>query len=443
METQFKMDTKRITIIGFGFFVILMTWQVYNTYCPLFLNELLQNRYGGEEEDYLYVIGIIMAADNVLALFMLPLFGKLSDKTNTKMGKRMPYIAVGLVLTALVFPFMAVAFINNSLVGLIIVMLLFLIIMNIYRSPVVSLMPDITPKPVRSKANGLINLIGYVGAIFAGGLAMVFAFDADNPNPMLVLFIFTSVLIFAIFVVLIKTINENAIIEEHKEELELGEKSSETESSVEETLSTGDKKNFWILIFAALFWYMGFNALETYLSLFAEKFIEGGVSTSGLMVIVMTFSSLITFMPAGNLSLKVGRKLIVLIGLVLLVVSFALFGMFASSAPISLLMFLIFFVGVGWAMINVNAYPMIVEMANKENVGTYTGYYYTSTMAAQSITPVLIGLIMTKYTKGLELLFPYASLMMAVALVIFIFFKSYKSNDSEAKKGLSAFDIED
>ena len=166
-----KLNYKRTFFIGCAFFSILMLWQVYNTYCPLMLQSLLADKFNVENE-LTYVIGIIMAADNLFALFMLPIFGKLSDKTNTKYGKRMPYIIVGMVLSALLFPLIVVCFMKGSLAGVIIMMGIILIIMNAYRNPAVALMPDVTPKPLRSGANGIINLVGYIGAVIAGALAM-------------------------------------------------------------------------------------------------------------------------------------------------------------------------------------------------------------------------------------------------------------------------------
>ena len=174
-ERTLKLNYKRTLIIGFAFFSILMVWQAYNFYCPLFLNTLLSPilRENGNLRYSEFIIGAIMALDNVLALVMLPIFGKLSDKTNTKYGKRMPYIILGMAATIIVFPFMALCYIWNSLVGLIVTMLIVLVIMNVYRSPAVAIMPDVTPKPLRSTANGLINLVGYFGPIVITVVNMV------------------------------------------------------------------------------------------------------------------------------------------------------------------------------------------------------------------------------------------------------------------------------
>lgn len=173
MQSELKLNTRNTFFIGFGFFSILMLWQIYNSYAPIFLHRLLSVD-GSINESDAPLVGFIMALDNLLALFMLPLFGVLSDRTKSRFGRRMPYIIGGMFVAALIFPFIVVTFILNTFAGLIIVMLLVLIVMNIYRNPAVALMPDVTPKPLRSKANGIINLIGYTGAIIGGALVLIF-----------------------------------------------------------------------------------------------------------------------------------------------------------------------------------------------------------------------------------------------------------------------------
>lgn len=241
-----KLNYRSTLYIGFGFFSILMLWQIYNTYAPIFLGRLLS---GGSEIDpgTAPVVGFIMALDNFFALFMLPIFGILSDRTKSKYGRRMPYIIVGMFVAAVIFPLIAVMYILNSLVGVIVMMLLVLIVMNVYRNPAVSLMPDVTPKPLRSKANGIINLIGYVGAIIGGGLVIVFGQSVDDPIMSILPFLIVSgVMIVAMIVLLIK-VKENKIVEETKEDMELGEKLSTTIGEIGENipLSKSDRSNMY------------------------------------------------------------------------------------------------------------------------------------------------------------------------------------------------------
>lgn len=457
-----KLNYKRTFYIGFAFFTILMIWQLYNHYSPLFLESLLQDRFPGQKEQMYYLIGIIMACDNLFAIFMLPIFGALSDKTNTRWGRRMPYIIFGMFATALIFPLIALMFINETLIGLIVMMGIILIIMNIYRNPAVALMPDVTPKPLRAKANGIINFVGYLGAILAGGLAIVLKigkrvnneYIINQKNNALIAFIIGSFFMLLALVLLLLKINENKLIEETKADLALGEKLSQTIERTDENkpLSPIDRRNFIIILFSVLFWFISFNAIETFNSLFCAK-ILGDDSINGTIVIVMTVSSIITFLASMNLSLKIGRKMTVLIGLVLIILGFAgiIILMLASGAftsttavniPLIILYLLIALCGVGWALINANSYPMIVEMANKNNVGKYTGYYYTSSMLAQTITPIAVGLWMSFNTLGLKVLYIYSFITMVIALLIFTFFKENKKIVKKISHGFEAFNDE-
>ena len=256
---ELKLDYKRTFYIGLAFFSILMIWQLYNHYCPIFLNHLLGQKYQ-DANSLLYIVGVIMAADNLFAIFMLPIFGALSDKTKTRWGRRMPYIIGGMLASVILFPFIAVMFILNSLVGVIVMMGLILVVMNIYRNPAVALMPDITPKPLRSKANGIINFAGYLGAIFAGGLAIFFSVGeygepSWNPTNPLIAFLIGSILMLVVMVLLFVKIKENKLVEETKEEMALGELLSQTHAKIEENkpLSPIDKRNMIILLFSVLF----------------------------------------------------------------------------------------------------------------------------------------------------------------------------------------------
>ena len=435
-----KLNYKRTFFIGCAFFSILMLWQVYNTYCPLMLQSLLADKFQVENE-LTYVIGIIMAADNLFALFMLPLFGKLSDKTKSRFGKRMPYIVVGMILSAILFPLIVVCFINKSLAGVIIMMGIILIIMNAYRNPAVALMPDVTPKPLRSGANGIINLVGYIGAVIAGALAMFL----KTEETYLYSFLIASAFLIIAVVILIITINENKILVEVESDMKKGEElsSSLEEVTEDKPLSKSDKKNMWILLIAILFWFISFNAIETFNSLYCQKILnETGLA--GTFTIILTVSSIITFATLGTLSNKLGRKLTVLIGLASIIFGIIIISIYSYTPLIeSGLIFIIYiavvFIGIGWALVNINSYPMIVEMANKNNVGEFTGKYYTFSMIGQTVTPILVGLIMSFNDSGLRVLYIYSLITMIIAAIIFFFVKEKKVAIKEAKKGFEVF----
>lgn len=452
-----KLNYKNTLIIGLAFLGILMLWQVYNTYCPIMLDYLLKANFD-PEKDYYYITGVIMALDNLVALIIMPIFGNLSDKTKTKYGKRMPYILLGSLISALIFPFIAITFIINSLVGVIITMCLILVVMQSYRSPAVALMPDLTPKPLRSSANGIINLVGYFGAIVAALLGMVYKIKddttmADAASIALVPFIITSVVMIIVMIVLALKINENKMLDEMKDELALGEELAETIEKVEDDrpLCKEDKKNMWILITSIFLWFMAFNSVETFNSLFCQKILNSS-GVHGTFTIILTLSSVATFALLTPLSKKIGRKYTVSIGLACLVLGFLSMSIFAytlnpnnenNSFVVIYLSTVV--VGVGWALVNVNSYPMMVEMATGKNIGKFTGYYYGASMLAQSITPILVGLIMSNSNVGLKALYVYACVFMALALLVFIFIKENKEvrdklKNSSTKQGFEMLD---
>lgn len=444
-----KLNNKRTILIGFSFFTILMLWQVYNFYCPLFLRQLFLEYFGKENN---YLIGLIMAFDNILALIMLPIFGTLSDKTTTKFGKRMPYIVIGTLISLLAFPFIVLLFIKQSLVGVIIMMALILIAMNIYRAPSVALMPDVTPKPLRAKANAIINFVGYIGAIIGSLLTMIFIKKTDageliSGDYLYLPFIITSVFMLAALIVLVLKIRENTIVKQMQPEMELGEKLSETVEEIKDDKPLGkqDKCNLWILIFSVFLWYFAFNAVETFGSTYATVVLN--TKSWGIATAILAISSLITFLPSTLLTKKVGRKLSIVIGLGLMVLSLGL-ALFVKSFGIWLILLMIV-AGCGWAIINVNSYPMFVELSSSKNVGKFTGYYYSASQIAQSITPVAIGFVFD--WLGYKAYFPYAAIFMAIALIVFSFVKVPKkqvelvenSEKDETKEDTKANEIED
>ena len=445
-KKQLKLNYKNTFLIGLAFFAILMLWQVYNTYCPLILEELLANRY--EDANKLtYVIGIIMAMDNLAALILMPIFGVLSDKTKTKKGKRMPYILIGMLASALLFPLIATFYLLNSLMGVILLMMLVLIIMQGYRSPAVALMPDITSKPLRSKANGIINLVGYIGAIIAGALAMVFKKTDGSSQSLVYLWPFVIASIFmliAMFILYFK-VDEIKLLKENKEAIEYGEKYSQSLENVSEErpLSKKDFKNLIIILIAIFFWFMSFNAIETFNSLFCQKILnDSGIH--GTFTIILTVSSILSFIVLSPLADKIGRKASILIGLLGLIIGLTIIAILAYFTPVESIVNWVWaiyvctiLIGFSWALVNINSYPMIVEMANKNNIGKFTGYYYSASMIAQTLTPILIGIIMSLNDSGLRLLYVYSAFMMILATVVFLFVKERKSSKEIRKENKS------
>lgn len=436
---ELKLNYRSTLYIGFGFFSILMLWQIYNSYAPIFLGRLLSETGTVDSQDA-PLVGFIMALDNLFALFMLPLFGILSDKTKTKYGRRMPYIILGMFAAAILFPLIAVAYILNSLAGVIIMMLMILIIMNIYRNPAVSLMPDVTPKPLRSRANGIINLIGYVGAIIGGGLVIVFGESGTRSITTVAPFLIVSGVMLVAMIVLFIKIKENKLVEETKEDMQIGEELSVSiEKVTEDTpLSKKDKTNMIFILIAVFLWFAAFNSIETFISSYSENVLEN-FNIAGTITIILVISSMITFIPAGILAGYIGRKFTVIAGLAFMIIGlFVAMTIHAATAPFFLSIAVI---GIGWALINVNSYPMMVEMAHKNNVGKYTGFYYTSSMLAQSFTPIVAGAFINQI-GNYNVLFPYALFLTIGAFIVFFFVKENRNAKKEIKKGLDAFDVD-
>lgn len=465
---KLKLNYKNTFFIGSAFFVILMLWQMYNHYCPLFLEYLLIEKTGHSNE---FLIGCIMAADNILAIIMLPIFGNLSDKTNTKYGKRMPYILIGMLASAVLFPLIAIMFYLGKLVGVIIMMLVILIIMNMYRNPAVALMPDVTPKPLRSKANGIINLVGYLGGIVAALLSGKLSINATDRVNAIYAFIIASVFMLIAMFILFFTIKERKLLSEMEHDLKIGEEQSSSldEVSEDKPLSKLDKRNCIILLLAILFWFISFNAIETFNSLFFKNQFNNA-SIASTIVTILTITSIITFITTLNLPTKIGRKWCVLIGLITIIIGFLLIitflytnGVFTKEAyelyalnsadefiyengkvankltftmiPLYLCIALC---GIGWALINANSYPMMVEMSSRKTIGKFTGYYYTFSMLAQSITPIAVGLWMYNSPLSTKVLYIYSAITMIIALIIFVFFKENRKNVKQTKKGIEA-----
>jgi Na+/melibiose symporter-like transporter len=428
---QLKLNTKRTFLIGFAFFGILALWQVYAHYVQLFLDEMIP-----EQTWKPTFIGIIMALDKVLAVGLIPLFGLMSDKTKSRFGRRMPYIIAGTVAAVILFPLLAAMFLLNSLVGLIIVIVLLSVAMHFYRSPSVALMPDVTPKPKRAAANGIINFMGFVGAIIASVITMFFLLSepetpgmlphiTTNQTLVLIPFLLISAILIVSLVLLIARFNEPKVLTAMKSDMELGEKLSETIEPVVEDKKLGkaDRKNFIILFGCICLWFFAFNAIHSFSALYARYVLN--TEQIGLTIAAMGVAGLVTFIPAIKLSTKVGRKNSILIGLGMMIFSL---GLATFVRDIFLLTALLAISGSGWAIMNLNSYVMLVEMAGAKNVGKITGYYYIAQQGSQAFTAILAGFMfsLVSTTFVYEALFPYATIFMALAFILLLFFRTKK-----------------
>ena len=511
-----KLNYKRIILVGFAFFLIQAFWQAYDNTIPM----ILTNKFGMSQA----WSGAIMALDNVLALFMLPLFGAISDKHHSKWGRRTPFIVVGTLIAAVML--IALSFVDNAqlnhisdvaaiddpaaletiydrevdetlltpggqkfvlsrqftkeeftqirsqitvdgaavtnpdytnyvmparqacawdatakspvtLVFFIALLLVILVSMAVFRSPAVALMPDVTLKPLRSKANAVINLMGSAGGILVLVLGMVFATSAVRNSLMSYIgyFAVIAAIMLAALVVFMLTVRENEwAAEMQQQSVELGLEDKEEAATGERKLSVDEVRSLIFLLLSIVLWFFGYNAVTSKYSVYASNILHKDYN---LTLIIAQAAAIISYLPVGFIASRVGRKKTILAGVVMLTAAFTTASFMSAESPTMLMNAMFALAGVAWATINVNSFPMVVEMCSGGNVGKYTGFYYTASMAAQVATPMLSGLLMDR--MGMHVLFPYAAVFTALAFVTMLFVR-HGDSKPEAKWGLEALD---
>ena len=426
-----KLNYKRTFFIGLAFLSISGFWQMYDSIIPL----MLQNTFHLGET----VTGALMAMDNVLAIFLLPLFGTLSDKADTKIGKRMPFIVGGTLLAVTFLLLLSAADKKQSLVMFLSILFLLLLSMGLYRSPAVALMPDLTPNRLRSKANAVINLMGAVGGVYALIMIKLLVGAGERPDY-LPLFISIGGLMLVAVAVLFATVKEKRIAEEIKKQgAESGEGKADRVVPQKTAMPKEVKRSMIFLLISIFLWFTAYNAVTTAFSRYTRVVwhMEGGSFADCLMV--ATVAAICSYIPIGNIASRVGRKKTILAGIALM--SLCYFAAVFVGAYHPLINIAFAAIGVGWAAINVNSYPMIVEMSKGCDIGKFTGTYYTFSMAAQIFTPVLSGFLLENVSY--RTLFPYAFLFSILAFVTMIQVHHGDSRPEKKKDMLENFDVDD
>ena len=515
-----KLNYKRTMLVGFAFFLISLFWQAYDSTIPL----LLTNKFGMSQG----WSGVIMAIDNILALFLLPLFGSISDKVNTRFGKRTPFITVGTVIAAVAL--IALSFVDaaqlkniaavstiddpaalevlyesvgdqqlltpegdafvlnevfteeeytaitskivnadgksvtnpdytnyvatarqayaaqvtadnpSTLILFVALLLIVLLAMATFRSPAVALMPDVTIKPLRSKANAIINLMGTAGGILVLVLGMVFATSAvENSLMSYTPFygLIAGIMLGALLLFLL-TVREKKWSEEMQaDSIRYGIEEETPEDGEKRGLDKAELKSLIFILMSIALWYFGYNAVTSKYAVYAANVLQKDYNTT---MLVAQGAAIVTYLPAGMIASKIGRKKTILGGIVMLASAFGIAAFMRTDSPTIVMNILFAMAGIGWANINVNSFPMVVEMCSGADIGKYTGFYYTASMAAQIATPMFSGVLMDK--MGMTVLFPYAAIFAALA---FVTMSQVRHGDAkvEAKTGLDAFDIDD
>ena len=532
--SSMKLNYKRTILVGFAFFLISAFWQAYDATIAL----TLTNKFGMSQT----WSGVIMALDNILALFMLPMFGALSDKHKGKAGRRTPFIRFGTIVAAIALVALsfadgmqlkqltAVSAIDDTaaletlyeaetgkvlntpegdkfilgadsdhntvdiskdyfvailsdqketvtdpetnmqkeispyaryvvptrqayaadateanpgpLVLFICLLLVLLVAMATFRSPAVALMPDVTVKPLRSKANAVINLMGTAGGILILVLGMVFKTSAVSNSLMnytVYWAVVAGVMLVALIVFLLKVKEPEWAAQMQSDSIRYGVEDQEESAEIGEKrkLSRAEMRSLLFILLSVALWYFGYNAVTSKYSVYAPNVLQKNYNTT---MLIAQGAAIVAYLPAGIVASKIGRRKTILAGVVMLGVAFGVAATMNAGSPDILMNIMFALAGIAWATINVNSFPMVVEMSSGSDVGKYTGFYYTASMAAQTITPMLSGFLMDQ--MGMTVLFPYAAVFVGLAFVTMLM---VRHGDAKiiAKKGLEALDIED
>ena len=518
-----KLNYKRTIFVGFAFFLICTFWQAYDTIIP----KILTDKYGMTQANS----GIVMALDNVLALFMLPLFGAISDKCMNKRGRRTPFIIVGTVIAAVML--VALSFVDNrqlkniesvatvddpaaltalyesqqdetlmtpdgeaftladaftkeefaaitalipdaensgklvtnpdyanyvvparqhyahtmtqenpgTLILFLGILMVVLVAMATFRSPAVALMPDVTIKPLRSKANAIINLMGTAGGIVVLALGMVFSTGTAKNSLMSYTTFFAIVagIMLVALAVFLWQVNEPKFVSEMEQEsarYHIDETPADAPADARR-LSSGERASLLLILASVVFWFMGYNAVTSKYSVYAGKVLSLDYNST---LMIANVAAIIAYLPVGFVASKIGRKKTILAGIVMLTGAFLVASFLREGSSAMLMNCMFALAGIGWATINVNSFPMVVELSRGGDVGKYTGFYYTASMAAQTVTPWISGLFMDKI--GMTSLFPYATVFVALAFLTMSFVKHGDSKPLPAKSKLEQMDVD-
>lgn len=438
-----KLDTKRTVLVGFAFLSICAFWQMYDNLVPL----ILTNTFHLNET----ISGAIMAADNVMALFLLPLFGGLSDKCTSRLGRRRPFILFGTlaaICLMLLLPLFADSYHaapgGGKIALFICVLGLLLVAMGTYRSPAVALMPDITPKPLRSKANAIINLMGAVGGIlYLLITTFLYHVKSETYVSFFPLFAIVAGIMAAALAVVMFFVNEPELIKKQQEYERKHPEDDLTEHTAQgDTLPADVKKSLTFLLVSISLWFVGYNGVSTWFSVYAENIWGMSLGQANTCLTIATGGAILSYIPIGTVASRIGRRKTIRFGALLLsgsfLAAFLLTMALEGFSPVLYVLFLL--VGLAWASINVNSLPMVVEMCKGSEVGKFTGLYYTFSMSAQIITPIMAGWLLRNVSY--RALFPYAAFFVFASFLTMGFVR-HGDNKVPAKKGLEAYDVED
>lgn len=403
-----KLDVKKTFLLGLGFFAVSLVWPLYNVYVPIFLRDFIDSQ---------FKINAIMTLDNILAVFMIPFIASMSDRTQTKFGRRMPYLMIGIPLSALAFVLLPN---YTGFWSLILIITVLNFSMTIFRAPTVALMPDITPPALRSRANGIINFMGGLAAVFVlmGGS---FLYKQNKNLP----FIMTAILMVLALLLLLK------FIKEPKVGVATDEKPVKVLDSIKFIRKDPDKTTAYILL-AIFFWFVGYQGLEATFSNYCVQLLKLEASDASFILSFFALAFLISAIPSGYIGSAIGKRRAIIIGLIGDVLIFIAIGTLGTIFPFNklIMMGLMLIGGFFWAMININSYPMVVERTTEEHVGTYTGLYYFASSLAAITGPLLVGAFVD--LLGFQVTLPVTAAAYFVAFLLIVKTKKNQQALNEA-----------
>ena len=403
-----KFNYGKIFLLGFGFFGVSVIWTVYNAFVPLFL----ANKFDLAPA----FIGFFMTLDNIAAIFIQPPVGAWSDRLRTPIGRRIPFILIGAPVGALVFGIIPLAAILPLFVACTSTLL---ISMAFWRTPVVALMPDITPSQYRSQANGIINLMGGIGTIIASLVgSTLYEIDIAFPFWMGSVLVILAALLVFIFI-------------KEPKEYEVGEKEPNMFESLRELMASEDKSGIRIL-WAIFFWFLAYSGIEAFLTLYATRYVGIPEGDAGRLLGHIGLFFVIFAFPAGLLGSRIGRRLTISIGIILM--ALLIFGLFIlppttlstliTRLPIlgniRVVSLFLMPAGIAWALININSLPMVVDMTTAARIGTFTGLYYLFSTFSAIVGPNLNGLLVQLSGERYNFMMLISPLFLIIALILML-----------------------
>ncbi len=405
---QKRLNYLKTFLLGFGFFGVSVIWGTYNAFVPLFL----ANKFGVRPG----VIGFFMTLDNIAALFIQPLVGAWSDRLRTRIGRRLPFILVSAPISAVAFGLVPIVAVLPLFVACTVTLILS---MAIWRTPVIALMPDITPSKFRSQANGIINFMGGVGAIISFLIGSKL-YDINQAYP----FWLGSILVVLAALLVLLFIREPKVYDENP--------SAEKPNlwrSLKGIVKDEDKSALRIFL-AIMFWFIAYNAIEAFFTLYANKHLGMAESDGVRLLSQLSLLFVIFALPSGFIGGKIGRRITISIGIVLMAICMLLMAIL----PVPLLTNLLFtlpvlgevpvvglilmFAGIGWAFININSLPMVVDLTDNIHIGTYTGLYYLFSTLAAILGPNINGWLVELAGGRYSVIMYIGPVFMALALLM-------------------------